>query len=57
MQINGKLRAVVAMPAACSREEAIALAKEDSRVAAALDGKQIVKEIVVPGKIVNLVVR
>ena len=57
VQINGKLRGVVAMPAGASREDAVALAKADERVAAGLEGKTIVKEIVVPGKIVNLVVR
>ena len=57
VQINGKLRGVVAMPAEVSREDAVALAKADERVAAGLAGKTIVKEIVVPGKIVNLVVR
>ena len=57
VQINGKLRGVVAMPVGCSKEDALALAKADERVAAALAGKTIVKEIVVPGKIVNLVVR
>ncbi|MBO5968319.1 MAG: CoA ester lyase, partial [Clostridia bacterium] len=37
--------------------EAIALAKADERVQTALDGKTIVKEIAVPNKIVNIVVR
>ena len=57
VQVNGKLRGVVAMPVGISREDAILLAKADERVAFALEGKTIVKEIVVPGKIVNLVVR
>ena len=55
VQLCGKLKAVVAMPAGASREEMAALAKADARVAAALEGKQIKKEIVVPGKIVNFV--
>ncbi len=57
VQLCGKLKAVVPMPAAATREEMAALAKADERVAAALEGKTIVKEIVVPGRIVNLVVR
>ena len=57
VQLNGKLKAVVVMPAGASREEMAALAKADERVIAALQDKSIVKEIVVPGKIVNLVVR
>ena len=55
VQLCGKLKAVVAMPAGASREEMAALAKADARVAAALEGKTIKKEIVVPGKIVNFV--
>ena len=55
VQLCGKLRAVVEMPAGASREEMAALAKADERVAAALEGKTIKKEIVVPGKIVNFV--
>ncbi len=57
VQLCGKLKAVVAMPAGASREEMAALAKADERVAAALEGKTIVKEIVVPGKIVNFVAK
>ncbi len=55
VQLCGKLRAVVEMPAGATREEMTALAKADERVAAALAGKTIKKEIVVPGKIVNFV--
>jgi leucyl-tRNA synthetase len=55
VQLCGKLKAVVMMPAGADREEMAALAKADERVAAALAGKTIKKEIVVPGKIVNFV--
>jgi len=57
VQINGKLRGVVAMPVGADRETALSIAKTDEKVAAALADKTIVKEIVVPDKIVNLVVR
>ena len=57
VQINGKVRATVELPLNCSREEAIALAKADARIAGQIEGKTIVKEISVPNKIVNLVVR
>ena len=57
VQINGKVRATVALPMNCPKEEAIALAKADARVAAQLAGKTVVKEISVPNKIVNLVVK
>ena len=57
VQLCGKLKAVVMMPTGATREEMAALAKADERIAAALAGKTIVKEIVVPGKIVNFVAR
>ena len=57
VQFCGKLKAVIAVPADATREETAELAKADERVAAALSGKTIVKEIVVPGKIVNFVVK
>ncbi len=57
VQVNGKLRATVDLPVDCDKDTAIAAAKADERVAAAIEGKSIVKEILVPGKIVNLVVK
>ncbi len=57
VQINGKVRATVELPLNCSREEAIALAKADARIAGQLAGKTVVKEISVPNKIVNIVVK
>lgn len=57
VQVNGKVRATVAIPVNCPKEEAIALAKADPKIAAQLEGKTVVKEISVPNKIVNLVVK
>ena len=57
VQVNGKLRAKVELPADSDRAAAEAAAKADPKIAAALDGKTIVKTIVVPGKMVNFVVR
>ena len=57
VQVNGKLRATVMLPLNCPKDEAIATAKADARVAAAIDGKVVVKEISVPNKIVNIVVK
>ncbi len=57
LQVNGKLRDRVEAPAEASEDELIQLARESEKVAQHLDGKQVVKEIVVPGKLVNLVVR
>jgi len=56
VQVNGKLRDRIEAPAAASEPELLALARESGKVRTHTDGKQIVKEIVVPGKLVNLVV-
>ena len=45
------------MPAEISAEDAIALAKEEERVAAEIAGKTIVKELYVKGKLVNIVAK
>ena len=57
VQVNGKLRDRIEAPAEASEAELLALARESEKVQRHLDGKQTVKEIVVPGKLVNLVVR
>jgi leucyl-tRNA synthetase len=56
-QVNGKVRDRVQAPASATEEELKELARSAPNVRAHLDGKQVVKEIVVPGKLVNLVVR
>jgi leucyl-tRNA synthetase len=56
-QVNGKLRDRVQAAADASAEELKALCRAAPNVRAHLDGKEVVKEIVVPGKLVNLVVR
>ncbi len=57
VQINGKLRATIELPLNCPAPDAIAAAKADSRVAPFIEGKTIVKEISVPNRIVNIVVK
>ena len=57
IQINGKLRSTMEMPAGIGCADAIARVKADTRIAALLADKQVVKEIFVPDKIVNLVVK
>jgi leucyl-tRNA synthetase len=57
VQVNGKLRDRIEAPAEASKEELLQMARESEKVARHLDGGQIVKEIVVPGKLVNLVVK
>ena len=56
-QINGKVRAKLSVPAEIEAAAAIALAKQDEKIKAAIEGMQIVKEIYVKGKLVNLVVK
>jgi leucyl-tRNA synthetase len=57
VQINGKLRDRVQAAVDAPEEELLRLARESDGVRRHLDGKQVVKEIVVPNKLVNLVVR
>ena len=57
VQVNGKLRSVVVVPAGSSEEVIREAALADAKIKAAVAGKQIVKKIVVPGKLVNIVVR
>jgi leucyl-tRNA synthetase len=57
VQVNGKLRDRIEAPAEASKDELLQMARESEKVARHIDGQQIVKEIVVPGKLVNLVVR
>jgi leucyl-tRNA synthetase len=57
VQVNGKLRDRIEVAADAPEEEMLRLARESERVRRHLDGKEVVKEVVVPGKLVNLVVR
>jgi leucyl-tRNA synthetase len=56
-QVNGKVRDRVQVPAGATADELKALARAAPNVVAHVDGHSVVKEIVVPGKLVNLVVR
>ena len=56
-QVNGKVRDRVEAPRGRRREELEALALAAPNVRAHVDGHEVVKEIVVPGKLVNVVVR
>ncbi len=57
VQVNGKVRARITIAADLSKEDAIAAAKAEERVASEIAGKTIVKEICVPGKLVNIVAK
>ena len=57
VQVNGKLKCTIKLPADCDKQVAIDTALAEEKVQHAVEGKQMVKQIVVPGKIVNLVVK
>ena len=56
VQVNGKVRAELLLPADVSEEEVIKAAQEDEKVAGYLEGKKIKRAIYVPGRLVSLVV-
>jgi leucyl-tRNA synthetase len=57
VQVNGKLRSVIRVAAGAAEEVLRDAAMADEKVTAAITGKQVVKVILVPAKLVNLVVR
>jgi leucyl-tRNA synthetase len=57
VQVNGRVRATLKVPAGANESDVVAKAKADSAVARHLDGKRIVKVIFVPNKLLNLVVQ
>ena len=57
VQVNGKLKCTIKLAADADKQTAIDIAMAEEKVQHAIEGKQIVKQIVVPGKIVNLVVK
>ena len=56
-QVNGKIKCRLDIPKASTKEEMLAIAKGQDDIAAAIEGKTIVKEIAVPAKLVNIVVK
>lgn len=57
VQVCGKVRTRMTVSADITKEDALAAAKADEKIAAELSGKSIVKEIYVPGKLVNIVAK
>lgn len=57
VQVNGKVRGHVTVLADAAREDILAAAKAEERIAGHLEGKTVVKEILVPGRMINLVVK
>ena len=57
IQVNGKVRNVLNISKDATKDEILEIVKADEKIAQAIEGKTIVKEIVVPGKIINIVVK
>ena len=57
VQVNGKIRARAQVDAGATQDQMLQTAKGLPEIQALLEGKTVVKQIVVPGKLVNLVVR
>lgn len=57
VQVNGKIKAKLNIPVNADKDAVLDLAKNDENVKKAIDGMKIIKEIVVPKKLVNLVVK
>ena len=57
VSVCGKLRGVISVPADADKDTVIAAAKADEKVQSFISGKTIVKEIFVPGRMVNIVVK
>ncbi|MBR3598890.1 MAG: class I tRNA ligase family protein, partial [Lachnospiraceae bacterium] len=57
VQVNGKLRSTIAIPNGADKDTVMDIAKADDKIKFATEGKTIVKEIYVPNKIVNIVVK
>ncbi len=55
VQVNGKVRARLTVPADISEEDAAAMAMRDANVVAHIEGKEIRKRVYVAGKLINLV--
>jgi leucyl-tRNA synthetase len=57
VQVSGKVRGKIETPVGASQADVIALARGIANVASFVDGKEIVKEIYIPGKLLNIVVK
>ena len=57
MQVCGKFRGTISVPADSAKNDVIAAVKASEKVAASIEGKTVVKEIYVPNKLVNIVVK
>ncbi|WJZ19105.1 Leucine--tRNA ligase [Corynebacterium guangdongense] len=57
VQINGKVKGRITVPADADQDAVVEVALADEKIAALVEGKNLVKKIVIPGRMVNLVVK
>ncbi len=57
LQVNGKIKSKLVIPVNAEKEAVLTMAKEEEKVASEIAGKNIIKEIYVPGKLVNIVAK
>ena len=57
VQVMGKIKARIMIPVEADKDQVLSMAKEEPAVKAALEGKNILKEVYVPGKLVNIVAK
>ena len=57
VQVNGKVRATIELPLNCPAADAIAAAKANEKIIPFIEGKTVIKEISIPNKIINIVVK
>ena len=57
VQVNGKVRATIELPLNCPAADAIATAKANEKIVPFIEGKTVIKEISIPNKIINIVVK
>ena len=57
MQVCGKFKGTITVPTGSDKDTVIAAAKTNEKFAAAIEGKTVVKEIYVPNKLINIVVK
>ena len=57
VQVNGKVRGTITIPVDADKDLVLETAKKDEKIASFMEGKTLVKEIYVPGKILNFVVK
>ena len=57
VQINGKVRTTILAPNNADKDTILSIVKNDEKIKSAIEGKTIIKEIVIPGKIINIVIK